>query len=82
MVKKQSRNYYAEIDAALLSYETCKPYHIRSIDWICNRIDWCWKFRHITKDQMIELADRICDVMDCERELLRLRRKGCNNVDN
>ena len=49
---KQKRDYYAEIDTALQSYEHCKPLHDKSIDWICNRIDWCWKFKHITEKQM------------------------------
>lgn len=43
---------------ALLSYENFKPWHDKSISWICDRIDWCWKFRHITKAQMEELCDR------------------------
>lgn len=61
---KNKRNYYEEINNALLSYETFKPYHTLSIDWICDRIDWCWKFRHITEKQMNELADRACAVLE------------------
>lgn len=51
--------YYKEIDEAIKSYENYKPYHTRNIDWICNRIDWCWKWRKITKVQMEELCDRV-----------------------
>ena len=29
--------FYSEIDKALQSYETYKPYHTRNIDWITNR---------------------------------------------
>ena len=58
------KDYYNEIDQALKSYEDCKPYHPKSIDWICDRIDWCWKFRHISEDQMQELADRVIAIMD------------------
>lgn len=61
---KPKRDYYKEIDKAITSYEEFKQWHDKSIDWICNRIDWCWKFRHITKEQMEELADRICEVME------------------
>lgn len=64
MKKKEKRNYYEEINKALLCYEENKPWHAQSTDWICNRIDWCWKFKHITKEQMEELADRICKVLD------------------
>lgn len=64
MKKKESRDYYNEIDVALQSYEGCKRWHEKSIDWICNRIDWCWKFRHITEQQMEELTDRVCKVLE------------------
>ena len=56
--------YYNEIDEALKSYEEYKSYHTKSIDWICNRIDWCWKWRKITEAQLIELTDRIMLVME------------------
>ena len=56
--------FYLEIDKALKSYEGYKPYHFHSMDWIINRIDWCWKWRKITKEQMEELADRACKVME------------------
>ena len=61
-MKKQNRNYYEEINQALLSYENYKPWHDKSMDWICGRIDWCWKFRHITREQMSELCDRCCTI--------------------
>ena len=57
-------NYYKQIDEAIQSYERLKPYHIKSIEWITNRITWCWQFRKITKEQMEELAGRITDVMN------------------
>ena len=63
---KQKRDYYVEIDTALQSYENYKPWHEKSIDWICDRIDWCWKFKHITEKQMEELADRVRKVMNRE----------------
>lgn len=51
--------YYDEIDRALKTYEEHKSYHIKTLDWIANRIDWCWKWKKINKEQMEELADRI-----------------------
>lgn len=69
---KAKRNYYAEIDEAIKSYEEYKSWHDKSIDWICNRIDWCWKFRHITHDQMSELADRIIAIMDNQQSTAQI----------
>lgn len=60
--KAHKRNYYQEIDYSINRYEN-GLYPVHDIDWICSRIDWCWKFRHITETQMNELADRICNVM-------------------
>ena len=65
-MRKEKRDYYKEINEALLSYEDYKPWHDKSISWICDRIDWCWKFKHITEKQMEELADRVCKVMNRE----------------
>lgn len=64
IMKKGKRNYYKEIDEALKSFEEFKLWHTKSIEWITDRIDWCWKFRHITKEQMEELADRSCKILD------------------
>ena len=61
------KDYYKEIDQALKSFEDFKPYHTKPIDWICNRIDWCWKFRHITENQMHELVDRAVAVMNMRK---------------
>lgn len=56
--------YYEEINKALLSYEEYKPYHTKTIDWIANRIDWAWKWRKITKEQMVELATRTTKIFE------------------
>ena len=56
--------YYEEINKALLSYEKYKPYHTKPIDWIANRIDWAWKWRKITKEQMVELATRTTKIFE------------------
>lgn len=73
MKTKKVRNYYEEIDKALYSHEYCKPWHDKPMEWITNRIYWCWKFRHITREQMEELADRACAVF--EQEIAYNRRK-------
>ena len=39
MRKPKQRDFYREIDIALKSYEDYKPWHDKSIDWICNRIE-------------------------------------------
>ena len=57
-------NHYEEINNALLSYENHKPYHIHNTDWICSHIDWSWRWRKITKEQMEELAERVIKVME------------------
>lgn len=58
------KDYYREIDKALKSYEKYKPYHQHSIDWITDKIDWCWKWKKITEGQMIELADRAVKILE------------------
>ena len=57
------KNYYEEINNAIKEYEEHKSYTTKSIGWICDRIDWCWKWKKINKNEMEELADRICEVM-------------------
>ena len=56
--------YYYEIDKALQSYENHKPYHVKNIDWITNRITWCWKWKKITKEQMEQLCDRAIVILE------------------
>lgn len=63
-----AKDFYAELDKSIKCYEECKPYHILTVDQITDKIDWCWKFRKITKGQMEELADRIIKVMEDRRK--------------
>lgn len=56
--------YYKEIDKALWSYENFKPYHPKSTEWICNRINWCWQWKKITEDEKNELCNRIIEIME------------------
>ena len=55
-----------QIHKALLEYEEYKPYKTKSIDWICNRIDWCWKWRKISAECKDNFCDRIIEVMKGE----------------
>ena len=55
--------YYQQIDKALLSYENHKPYHDKTMDWICNRIDWCFKWRKITEEEMTKLVNRAVNIL-------------------
>lgn len=64
IMKSTSNKYYDQIDKALKFYEQCKPYHSLTYDQICDKIDWCWKWRKISEDQMHELVDRIVYIMD------------------
>ena len=63
MMKK--KDYYGEINKALLEYEEhpYKSWYTKTIEWICNRIDWCYHWKKITEEQMNELVDRIVIVM-------------------
>lgn len=60
----KQKDYYKEIDEVLKRYEEHKPYFDKSIDWAVNRIDWCYKWRKITEDQMEELADRVVEILN------------------
>ena len=58
------KDYYEEIDEVITRYEEHKPEFGKTMEWAANRIDWCWKFRKITKEQMEELADRATAIFD------------------
>lgn len=60
---KDKDYHYNIIDNALKSYEENKVYHRFTISWITDRIDWCWKFRKITEDQLEELTNRVINVL-------------------
>jgi hypothetical protein len=61
------RNYYEEIDTVVRSFEDYKPYHMKSLEWASDRVCWCWRWKHITRPQMEELADRITKLFDERR---------------
>ncbi len=55
---KQGKDYYKQIDTIIKRWEKTE-YNPVSPEWVTERISWCWKFRHITEKQMIELCDRM-----------------------
>lgn len=56
-------NEYSRLSKAIESYEEHKPHHQYTVSWICDRIDWCWKWKRITETQMEELSSRISEVL-------------------
>lgn len=62
--KKVGKDFYAELDKAIKSYEEFKLYHLLAIEQITDKIDWCWKFRKITEEQMEELAGRVVKILE------------------
>lgn len=59
-----AKNYYDEIDKALVRHEIGMNYKTHGMDWICDRIDWCYKWKKITEKQMEELAARATEVLE------------------
>lgn len=56
--------YEEQLEKAIRSYEEYRPYHQYTVEWICNRIDWCWKWRKISENKMEDFANRIVKVME------------------
>ena len=54
---------YFKIDKALREYECHNDRPYMTITWICDRIDWAWQWKKISRDQMEELSERIIEVM-------------------
>lgn len=59
-----NNRYYNQIDEILKSYENKAPYHIKNMDWVADRIAWCWHWKKITQKQMEELTDRAIAIFD------------------
>ena len=57
------KDYYSEINKELLCHEENR-YSRRSIEWISDRIDWCWKFRKIKDKQLTELTERVIKLLE------------------
>lgn len=62
---------YEKIDRALKQHENFK-YCERSLSSIANYIDWAWKWRKITKEEMENATNRICALFDAELEMSKV----------
>ena len=56
--------YEQQLEKAITDFENYHPYPQHNIDWICNRISWCWKWRKISREKMEDFSDRICKIME------------------
>ncbi len=61
---------YEKIDRVLKQHESYK-YCERSLDSIADYIDWAWKWRKISREEMENAADRVCELY--ARELKKER---------
>lgn len=50
---------YEKIDKALKQHEAHR-YYERSLDSIADYIDWAWRWKKITREEMENAADRVC----------------------
>ena len=55
------KNYYNKLSYAISRLEN-GLYPTMTIERISDKIEWCWKFRHITERQLEELCDRMVSV--------------------
>ena len=58
---------YQKIDRFLKQHENHK-YHEKSLDDIADYINWAWKWRKITREEMENAADRVCALYDAQLE--------------
>lgn len=56
--------YEKQLHNALSEYEAYRPWKSHTIEWICNRIDWCWKWRKISEECKDAFCDRIIKIME------------------
>lgn len=58
---------YEKIDKALKQHEA-HGYYERSLDSIADYIDWAWRWKKITREEMENAADRVCILYDATLE--------------
>ena len=58
---------YEKIDHVLRQHEKY-GYAERSLDSLADYINWAWKWRKITREEMESAADRVCALYDAELE--------------
>ena len=54
----EEKNYYQELNKALLSYEENQTCHTFDIYWICDRIAWCNDWHKLTPEQNKDVVER------------------------
>ena len=52
-----------ELHNALNRLEANKP-SIYSIDWCINRIDWLWRFHHISEEEKDQLCEQVIRILE------------------
>lgn len=70
MKRYTNEDYYREIDQAIKSYEEHRQFHPRTLSWLSDRIDWCWKWRKITEEQCDELCNRMVEIFESQTNYL------------
>ena len=67
-MKKEKENYYQELDDALKFYEKhkwlCLFSDRQDIEQICNYICLCGECKYITEEQMKNLSERCCKIIE------------------
>ena len=58
---------YQKIDKYLSQHEKGK-YTEKPLDNIADYIDWAWKWKKITREEMENAVDRVCALYDAELE--------------
>ena len=58
---------YEKINHVLRQHEK-HGYAERSLDSLADYINWAWKWRKITREEMESAADRVCALYDVELE--------------
>lgn len=59
-------DYTKQLNKALADYEQFKPVKQYPIEWICDRIDWCWKWKKIAEEEKDNFCERIIKIMEGE----------------
>lgn len=61
-MSRSKRDWYAELSSRLDSAEISPD--ILTLSHIADRVEWCWKWRLITEDQMKDLCSRVTDLFN------------------
>lgn len=59
---RSKRNWYAELSSRLDGAEISPD--ILTLSRIADRVEWCWKWRLITEEQMKDLCSRVTDLFN------------------